>query len=188
MSLATQPTRTATCAYCDGERDPDDSIEGSYCAPLCYYKHTGQKLLNLIQHDHRWCTNCGRQLKEVEEPTDEQLRQIDGFHSKTAVIGFQYTTPNAGVGFKDIHSERGERVISGVICAKCGNTSHHTDFPEDRERHFLEYGERIFSTLEGKESEHNADLDRETFFEMLIQTRDIVFSLGKAKEGGESPA
>lgn len=183
MSFAQQPSTRVRCAYCDGSRDPADSVAGSYCSKLCYHKHTGQKLLNVIRHDHRWCTNCGRQLKQIEEPTDEQLRKIDGFHSKTSVIGYQYPTPNAGIGYKDIQSEQGERTVSGLICSECGNTSHYTSFPEDRNRHLFEYGERILSTLEEKEQEHNKTINREVFFEMLYSTEDLVFSLGKSIEG-----
>lgn len=182
MSVQRQST-TETCKYCDNRIH--DYFSPGYCSPLCYYKYHGQKLLNTIQHDHRWCTNCGRRLKEVEAPTQEQLKAIDGLYSTKALEdggGYQYRTPNAGVGEITIQSERGERVTTGTICDKCGNTSHHTEFPEDRDRHLLEYGERILSTLEDKEQEHNKDISRSVFFDMLLDTEDLVFALGKAVE------
>lgn len=181
MSLATHSQSRCECAYCGGERDKHDSVGGSYCSPLCWHKHKGQKLYNTIRHDHKHCVNCGATLKSVEEPTDEQLRQIQGFHSTTAVVGYEYSTPNAEEGQKPLFNTDGdERVVSALICGECGNTSHNKEFPESQNRFLFEYASEILDTLQSKSEEHHTEIHEETFFEMLRVTDDLVFSLGKA--------
>lgn len=180
MSLAYTSPEGVTCAYCDGQRDKHNSVEGSYCSKLCYHKHQGSKLLNTIRYDHTQCVNCGTQLKEISKPTDEQLRQIDGANSANAVIGFQYPTPRADVGVKDIQAENGERQVTGIVCGECGNTNHSEAFPEVQQRHLFEYAESILSTLEDNQEQHDKEINRDVFFDMLLATEDLVFSLGKA--------
>jgi hypothetical protein len=145
----------------------------------------GSRVLATLEHDHKFCSTCGRRLKVVEPPTQEQLKRIDGLYSTKALEdggGFQYRTPNAGIGVIDIHSERGEKQTTGTVCSQCGGTKHNERFPEQQNQHLIEYGWRIFTALEAKSDEHNADLDRAMFFEMLLATEDLVFALGKARE------
>lgn len=178
MSIATQ--RGNVCKYCDTEYG--HGFDGQYCSRLCYFKQQGSKLLNLLRHDHRYCSNCGVQLKEVEEPTDAQLRKIDGFHSTNAVIGFQYQTEHGEMAQKEIGNGPESRVVTGTCCSRCGNTATYTNFPELQDRHLFEYANGILESLEDKQEEHNKEIDRDVFFEMLLETRDIEFSLGKAIE------
>jgi len=181
MSLATHSRNSVKCAYCDGRRDKYNSVEGSYCSKLCYHKHKGEKLYSVIKHDHTQCANCSKRLKQVEEPTDEALRQIDGYHSTTAVIGYEYATPNATDGEKPIFSDNGdERIVSGLVCGECGNANHSQAFPESQDRFLFEYASSILDTLLEKQEEHNTEIHEPTFFEMLYVTEDLVFSLGKA--------
>lgn len=177
--MSVQSKRVDTCPYCNGPRNPATAVE-ECCSRLCYHKKKGDKLLNLLRHNHCKCAQCGATLKTIEEPTDEQLRQIDGFHSKTAVIGFQYRTPHAETGEKDIVSDVGERVVTGTICSDCGATNTSTEFPEIQNRFLFEYAIGIFEALEDKYPEHQTSLDRSVFLEMLYCTEDIAFSLGKA--------
>jgi len=178
MSLASTRNDTG-CKHCGNHYT--ENYKRGYCSPLCYHKAKGERLYNLIRHDHTHCVNCGTQLKEVEEPTDETLRQIDGLHSANAVIGYQYTTPNAVSGEKPIFSDDGrERIVSGIVCGECGNASHNRAFPEWQDRKLFEYSQRIFELLVEKQDEHHTELDRGVFFEMLYSTGDLVFSLGKA--------
>lgn len=181
MSLATHSQTQARCAYCDNPRDKHDSVGGSYCSKLCYHKHKGEKLYNVIRHDHTECVNCGSTLKEVEEPTDDALKHIDGLYSTQAVIGFEYATPNAETGEKPIFSNgTNVRIVSGLVCGECGNTTSHKEFPESQNRFLFEYAAQILETLQEKQEEHNTEICEETFFEMLYATEDLVFSLGKA--------
>lgn len=178
MSISTRQ-QSFECAYCGSERDKH-GVDGSYCSKLCSTKHDGAKLLNLLRHTHTHCANCGTQIKEVEEPTDAQLRKIDGFHSTTSLIGFQYQTEDGEMAQKEIGDGPDSRLVTGTCCSNCGNTATYTNFPELQERHLFEYANGILESLEDKQDEHNKDINRDTFFEMLIQTRDIEFSLGKA--------
>lgn len=76
-----------TCIYC-GERfePPASNIDESCCSDRCAIKREGSKLLNLLRHDHTICANCGTKFKSVEEPTDESLKHISGYHSTEAVV------------------------------------------------------------------------------------------------------
>jgi len=103
-------------------------------------------------------------------------------HSANAVVGYQYRTPSAETGAKDIITDAGERVVTGTVCGECGQTNVSDEFPEMQDRFLFEYAEGILSSLEAKEPEHNKAIDRDVFFDMLYCTEDIAFSLGKAIE------
>lgn len=169
-----------SCKACDEYFH--DGYNGAYCSEECYLRAKGTKLLNCIRHDHTTCIQCGTQLKEIEEPTDEALRQIDGYHSTTSVIGFQYRTESAATGEKVIERDSGERITTGTICGDCGNTSHYQEFPEWQDRKLFEYASGIIDTLAAKEDEHHTDIPEALFFEALLATEDIELSLGIAIE------
>lgn len=172
--MSIQSRSVTSCLYCS--QTYHNGFDGQYCSKLCYFKRQGEKLLNTVRHDHTHCVNCGTKLKDISKPTDEQLRSIDGYHSKKAVIGYQYPRPESDTGIKDV----GSKQVTGIICGECGNTRHNRTFPEIQDRHLFEYAEGILDALEGKSDEHNQDISRDVFFEMVVETRDIEFALGKA--------
>jgi hypothetical protein len=73
MSVSTRVPKTYECARdeCENSCDEVTSVEGSYCSRRCYQLERGRKLLNLIEHDHRFCAGCYHQLKEIERPDGE---------------------------------------------------------------------------------------------------------------------
>jgi len=185
MSTTNTPSYDCATPDCPNTFSPGDAVAGSFCSEACKHRHTGQKLLNAVQHDHKFCANCGTQLKEIEKPTDETLRQIDGFHSTTALVGYQYRTPQADTGEIDIDDTPGREAVStGTICGECGNTNQSEVFPEDHDRHLLEYGQRFLESLREKRREgvHDKRIDEQEFFDALVETEDLVLGLGRAIE------
>jgi hypothetical protein len=151
----------------------------------CYHREQGQRVLNNLQHDHCYCSNCGAQLKEIEEPTDEALRQIDGYHSTTAVVGLQHRTPSADTGEIDVDDTPGREVVAtGTVCGECGNANQSEAFPEDRERHLFEYAQRILESLAEKREQGVPvkPVDEEVFFEALVESGELGLALGRAIE------
>jgi hypothetical protein len=104
-----------------------------YCSQECVHRNTGESILNVLKHDHRFCHGCFTKLKEISRPTDEQLRQIEGLHSKESVIGFQYGTEHAETGEQTVKWKTGRKDIigTGICCGNCGTTDHRDDFQRD---------------------------------------------------------
>lgn len=186
MSATHDTSDGYTCQQCGGPRTKE-GVGGSFCSQTCWNRHKGEKLLNNIKHNHCFCSNCGARLKEIEKPTDEALRSIDGYHSTTAVVGFQYRTPSADTGEIDVKTDvQGRETVStGTVCGECGNTNSGECFPEDRHRHLVEYGHRFLESLEEKREEgvHDKDVDDAVFFEALVESEDLALSLGRAIQG-----
>lgn len=112
---------------------------GLYCSDECVVRDDGFQALKSIRFDHRVCFSCFRTLKTVEDPKPDfefnerghgwtldvesgefSLEFYSQEVSRDAACGFQHLTPNAGKGEK----QHGERVITGTICERCGNTDH----------------------------------------------------------------
>jgi|GEM_PF-4367273 len=74
------------CAHCDGPRDPNASVAGSYCSTECYYRDKGEGILSELEHDHTVCSTCFATLKEIETP-----RQDD----PDCYVGIEHPTVNA---------------------------------------------------------------------------------------------
>lgn len=176
--MSTTQRNQQHCKHCGD--DYTEFYSPGYCSERCYHAYQGQNLLNLIQYDHCFCGSCGERLKEIEEPTDAQLRKIDGYHSTTAVIGYQYRTKHADIGEKGSEKPTGDEIHTGIVCGRCGNSSLHTTFPELQENHLIEYGGRILDTLQEKSDEHNKEIDAAQFFDALVETEDIAYALGQA--------
>jgi len=112
---------------------------GKFCSTLCELKQRGRDALARVVYDHTRCCSCFRELKTINPPKpdfefterghgwtiDEETGEPTlQFYSqevtRDASIGFQFLTENAGKGEK----ARDDRVITGTICSRCGNTDH----------------------------------------------------------------
>jgi len=150
-----------------------------YCSEECYHRNAGDNFLQLLKHDHRFCHSDFKRLKEIERPTDEQLRQIDGIHSSECVVGFQYKTSEADVG--EITAKPGvqDTVVTGIICS-CGVTDHKDDYL--RNLNPIEAAKRLRNrVIETRlEGQHDYAFDEKTFVEAWNESKDWTLALGRA--------
>jgi len=177
MASANTYPETA-CAYCGNSFTFGYNAE--YCSQECVEKSRGESLLNLLKHDHRMCFGCFTKLKEVSRPTDEQLRQIDGKHSKEAVIGFQYQTEHADIGEITLRADTIDTVAQGTVCGKCGTTDHRDDFQRDftPQEAAKRLRERIQETR--AEGQHNYSFNTADFVEAWNDSKEWNLALGRA--------
>lgn len=188
MSTTQDTSSSYECDYSDCEHTfgPGEATAGSFCSQACHHRHRGSKLLNNVRHNHCYCSNCGAQLKEIEKPTDEALKQISGFHSTTCVVGFQYKTPSADKGEVDVKTDvmGRETIATGTVCGECGNANPRDEFPESQDLHLLEFGQRIVDSLveQREEGVHDKRIHQDTFFDALLGTGELARSLGRALE------
>lgn len=186
------PSQSYRCSYrtCETTFDAGTAIAGSYCSWPCYWRHEGQTVLNIIQHNHLYCSNCGAELKEIEPPTDEQLRHISGYYSTLSVVGYQYRTPHAETGEITVRDEPGKRVVTtGTTCARCGNANPTAEFPECHELHPVRYGRSLLDALlaEREQGTPVPDLDHDLFFATARATGDVRLALGRARDDTDEP-
>lgn len=140
------------CATCGDPRMPETSVAGSFCSTDCHQTHRRSKraseLLELVEHDHRFCYNCFAQLKEVHKPAGKSVVVGPSLHdpegwgqASDVLIGFQRRTEEAEIGEKslDVDDESpGDRpivedgVATGTIC-RCGATDHRDVEPAIRD-------------------------------------------------------
>lgn len=127
MSTAQRSRETLRCTYCDDKFERGWSPD--YCSEVCRHRDVGADHLRNIEHDHRWCHGCFRRVKSVEKarPQDPEF-----------VIGYQYLTPHAEHGIKEVGGiDDGDRdrtlfpaesyTQTGTIC-ECGTTDHRDDY------------------------------------------------------------
>lgn len=180
MSVLNPPRESCTCAYCEGPRNPQASVAGSYCSQSCHEAHRRERaandLLNKVRQDHRFCFTCFRQLKEVAKPPSR---------APDCAIGLQYLTEHADVGEKSrlrFETNRPDgpspdRVRTGTVCT-CGATEH-SDCIELFRRLEPKYVVRFATTVNTlvAEGKIEADaIDQEAFVDALPadQLRDAV--------------
>ncbi|MDJ1433605.1 hypothetical protein [Halostagnicola sp. A-GB9-2] len=86
------------CGHCHEEFTPP-ATAGSFCSKECHDAHRAEKqaaeVFELLEHDHRFCSTCGRQLKTVEEPPEHN---DVGKTIPDCVIGWEYRTNHAELG------------------------------------------------------------------------------------------
>lgn len=179
--MSTTKPDSKRCKHCN--KPYDRYYTPGYCSEDCYHTSEGRSLLNVVRHDHKYCTMCGSQLKEVEEPTDEALRQIDGYHSTTSVVGFQYRTPSADHGEVNAGGAPGRELVrTGTVCGECGNTNSTECFPEMQDRFLLEYAQGLVDAIrdQRKAGVHEETVDQRVFMDALVETGDLELSLGRS--------
>jgi len=165
------------CDVC-GE-DFEYGYQPGYCSEECYHRERGERFLNVLKFDHRFCHSDFRRLKEVERPTDEALRNIEGQHSSECVVGFQYKTPEAEIGEKTISAGDKDTVVTGVICA-CGATDYKDDFLRDFSitEAAKRLRERVRETRE--EGQHDHSFDTEAFVKAWNEHKEWAYAVGRA--------
>lgn len=180
------------CGHCGEGHAPAETVAGAFCSHECHDAHRREKRANVLwrelEQDHRFCATCGRQLKEIERPTDEALRQIEGFHSTTSVVGYQYRTEHARVGeiSLDVDDEADRPIVqdavaTGTVCC-CGNTSHRHEETTLRERFpfTTAYWLLVASRTLRAEDKHDVRLDRGRLFDAVLERTPIREAIAQA--------
>lgn len=178
-----------SCAHCDGERQPNATVKGSFCSRECWYKHKGRKALNTIQFDHTVCGTCGRVRATVENPRPEGQKwyleqpkdgtftynpESDSVDFETwgqtetieAAIGRRYSTPNE----------------QGGAC-KCGTISTVEAHDILRNIELDKVLVRLFKRL--REKERDGELsntpDKDSLFSAFKESNgDFAYAAGRA--------
>ena len=182
----TQPTdeETYECSHCGGDRRPSTSVAGSFCSTACHRAHKRAKqagrILEILEHDHRFCKTCGRQLKTVDKPDTTLVvgpcEHQEWGHAKDVLVGYQYRTEHADQGEISMDvDEAGDRpivergVATGTVC-RCGNTAHQHGEAIIRDRFPFEtayFLHRAARTLRA-EDKHDVQLDRRQLFDAVV--------------------
>jgi len=179
---------TATCYHCGDEFDRETGVgpDNETCGTDCYLRWRGENALNQVRQDHRFCVSCGRQLKTIEEPPDETLRDINGAESTRALVGFQYRTPAADLGeitHEGAH-KHSEITRTGTVCS-CGVTDQREASPTLREVELADVLANLFKTLYQLWDEGALDQrpDKDAYFDAYRETEDFTFAVGAALYG-----
>ena len=187
---ATTPTdleeQVYECAQCGGDRRSSTSVAGSFCSTACHRDHQREKrageIFELLEHDHRFCATCARQLKTVEKPPRQlvippSLHDADWGNASDVLVGYQHRTKHAETGeiSLDVDDEADRPIVqdgvaTGTIC-QCGNTAHRHEEDTIRERgafttaHYLARAARVLRA----EDKHDVRLDRRRLFDAVLE-------------------
>lgn len=196
MAAATvSETESAECSHCDGPRDPHASVHGSFCSTQCWLAHKGEKALEAIQQDHRFCATCYRQIKEVERPSDEQLAAANVPKSvRQAFVGFQYPTPHTAFveDLKPIDAgtawDSPRRKVRGVFGCECGTIDHRVS---DDTLQSVEGGAVLLNLLQRLAQLYAEERvahppSKERLFGGLSETHDLEYAVGHSLYGSEA--
>lgn len=190
MSLS--KATTDECKWCN-EQITEWYAPG-YCSEECYYKERGDRALNNLRHDHRFCASCGSKLKSIEPVPDEKKIKIEAPDHKNRPdegeirnthIGYQYLTPNAEISEKEYHIDEYSSIIHTGTGCKCGNTDTRyidKDLQEIELKETLVNYVKRFREIE-REGQINQRITKDTFFRVFKTTGDLEYALGKALYG-----
>ena len=173
--------RTGECgrSECDAEFPVHGAYKGAFCSRQCHLQHRGQKALNVIRNDHRWCATCFRKLKEIERPPMD---------APEFVVGYQYPTEHMRPSVDSRGALGVEQHWRRWGC-ECGNVDHRhrDDILEDVEIDGAVYN--LLVCLHELEADgpltERADPDR-LFGALRQRWRDWEYAIGAAlyAEGG----
>lgn len=140
MSATTPPTESdlfsvthlniPTCGYCGHFCNPKRTVKESFCSHYCYYAHKGEKALNRIRSDHRWCATCFRAVKDIERPPEgesvhveppELAGHVPGDTDGDVLIGYQYRTEHTVWGVDDFGTDAVPTLKRQRWSCECGN-------------------------------------------------------------------
>lgn len=165
-------TQARTCSICD--EDYDYGVKHKFCSRDCWLKSKGESVIRQIETDHTRCSSCFAKRKEIDKPTDSFLQRIgfsNGFHSKQAIVGFEYYTPN-------IHKDH------GFIYCQCGNIDHSAQINELRDIHTKDVLVNLWELLIDyyeKGQFGDAKPEKEVYFETLKDSElDFALAIGKS--------
>ena len=153
---------------CRGVVTPGDAVDG-HCSHECRLRDQGQKLLNLVKHDHRFCYTCFRKLKEVHDVPAWKRRRIDPV-TESVVTGIQSRTEHAEIGER-LQVRSGslpDDTRQGTIC-KCGQTNHQDREGLIQSSNIKTVARNLYATLEQfrDEGQHDTSLDYLALVEVL---------------------
>lgn len=146
------------------------AVNGGFCSHTCYGAFLATKILNTLDHDHRYCLNCFRKLKTVYPP-GRSLRSSEVYADSPDdngatmtdipdfVIGRAYPRPET----QDAHEAEVLRPrdpvagdwthepVDGVarsraVC-ECGVMHHRSRFPAIRARRLTEYASHLSTAV-----------------------------------------
>jgi len=183
------------CAYsqCEefGRKWEMRVVDGTaYCSTACETRSEGREALARFIYDHALCTTCFRQLKDIEPPKPDfeftenghgwtldgdgepTLEYYNQDVSRSAATGWQSLTGNATKGERS----REDRVITGTICDRCGNTDHTHHNTTLATRAAIGRLVALFDDVDSVViDEHQLHREYET-------TRDLELAVGRALE------
>jgi len=181
MSVTINTSTTAstdsdcTCGHCGGVFNPVVAVEDAYCSTECYRTHKRSKaaseILRLLTGDHRFCSTCHSQLKDVHKPSKTvvvgppQIGDHDWAVAKDVLVGFQTRLPAAEIGEKstDVNTSAGwierdsvDNARTATIC-RCGNTEHSHREPVIQRLLGLHVADRLIEAVETLQEEDKID-------------------------------
>lgn len=186
--MSTTQTPQERCKEC--ENQIEEYYSPGYCSERCYYKHKGDKALNLLRHDHRICASCGNFLKEIEAPTDSYDLYVQGPDGepdenqlKNCLVGYQHLTPNAEWVEKERQSadEYIPLIGTGTGC-ECGITDTKEIDPDLQELELakvLSNYVKVFYELY-REGQLDQRINKDVFFSEFKASNDLQYALGCA--------
>lgn len=208
MSVSLTRPETYDCARdeCENTRNEVTSV-GSYCSEQCSQLAAGEELLRHIRQDHRLCSGCFRQLKEIERPPVEKRVNIGPVDHealaptwKNCLVGYQYITKHAELGQRsyrrgearrenEIVDPADEHTLSGVVCT-CGTTDHRDSYVRDERMESIRtVAGRLCDLLEllGREGQHDKTVNATTLVRTVEQfeepgTEGWQLAVGRAIE------
>jgi len=194
----TRPTHTATCSYrdCDANRDPANSVEGSYCSQPCYYRAQGTRLLTHIRdRRHEICGTCFRLTKDIDRPPEEYLRR----HFQISGVGWSREGKNAPwtierygqevsrdsvIGFADI-TEHAAPGPWGLEC-RCGAVDHDIDDQAVRDTQAWEWWLQVATEYLREIGARDDIVRAPTVAHAYWRTDDLRYAVGLALEASET--
>jgi len=189
MSSAAPTTTECKHPGCDEFGYHGHFHHGKYCSTRCEVRHEGRQTLASLTFDHCRCVTCFRRLKTVTSPKpdfefverghgwtfDEDGNSTLEYYSqeitRDAATGYQDLTKNAEKGEK----QRGDAVITGTICQRCGNTDHTHHEPTLADRAAIG---RLVALLEGDDDVDAINM--ETLHREYERTDDLQLAVGRA--------
>lgn len=173
-SPSSQRNHLYDCNYCKAAYPPDEEYRPGFCSVICEASDRAETVMNIIVHDHRYCTNCFQKIRDVYPPgrslhSSDVVAHEEWGAEDDPYAFFRNGVPECAIGraYPLPHCRRSSnaevlRRVDGVsagyephpdlwkeraVCS-CGAMHHQTITPQLRARRLRgEYGRNLSDTI-----------------------------------------
>lgn len=86
------------CNWCEAKYEPRLEYKAGFCSRTCFGAHLAENVLNQLDHDHRFCTQCFSKIRSVYPPSRDGHSSDVQRDEEGNPVRFERSIPDCAIG------------------------------------------------------------------------------------------